>query len=418
MKNINWIKFIAVSLVAVLLAITTFSCSDHVPDNPEDSEEHWELKQYFFPYRLTSYIGKRLWEAETTNNKLENQNLVISPVGVTMTLSMLANGVEGKAKEELENLLLPVDSELEVYSTLEDLNRFNKEFAEELQGLDFKSKTIVKNSLWCAEDINLNADFGKTISKYYGKMCRENDISSAFNEWCSAESSGMIADILSEKNPASLVLSNLFSFSSSPARQFYKIDDGKFVNADGEEKKVEMLSTYLMEVPWTRTTTAEIIKVSLGEGGRETGLQLILAIPNEGADKNLSNVFDGEYIEGTPPYSAPYYNVALTIPSFTVESRFDIRDCGEALGIGSICDPSLKLPRMISSGDARLDGLIQASKIEFNESGFNSTQVSAAEMSRGGELIGGSKQISINGPFAFQITDDKMILMLGRIFNL
>lgn len=418
MKNINWIKFTVVSFVAVLLTTTTFSCSDHVPDNPESPREDWELKQYFFSYRLTTYIGKRLWEVEAINNKLENQNLVISPVGATMTLSMLANGVEGKAKEELEKLLLPVDPEFEIYPTLEDLNRFNKEFAEELQGLDFKSKTIVKNSLWCSEDINLNADFGKTISKYYGRVFRENNISSAFNEWCASESSGMIADILSETNPASLVLSNLFCFSSSPTRQFYKIDDGQFVNADGEEKKVEMLSTYLMEVPWTRTTTAEIIKVPLGEGGRETGLQLILAIPNEGADKNLSNVFDGEYMEGTPPYSAPYYNVALIIPSFTVESRFDIRDCGDVLGIGSICDPSLKLSPIISSGDARLDGLIQASKVEFNESGFNSTQVSAAEMSRGGELLAGSKQISINGPFAFQITDGRMILMLGRIFNL
>lgn len=410
--------------LTVIIVSGILSCSENntpIPGETEepDTEDNWYLKENAFSYRLTNYLGAQIWDAITDNDCNENQNFIFSPVGINMLLSMLANGADGTTRNSLETLLLPQESDLDVNTSLEDLNRFNRDFASELESADFTSKIKVANGLWYDEAVVLKPDFETAMKSYYGRVFRSNDVSTDFDEWSSSETSEMISGIMSDDSSANIIAGNVFCFSSTSSRQFYGIENGLFVNSEGEETEVEMMLGVLNDVPWTKTTTAEYVWIPLGEAGYKEGLQLVLVLPNEGADTSFSNIFNGEYVEGDNQYSSASYDITLRMPLLSVESLLNIREYSAGLGIEKVFDSSANFSNMTTSKNLCIDQLIQACRIEFNDKSFNASHVSAGiSGSRARDIVIGKKEITVSGPFAFMVLNNNMTLIMGKICNL
>ena len=331
-------------------------------------------------------------------------NLLISPLSVSLALSMTANGANTDTLTEMENVLgLPVG----------ELNEYFVKYASDLPNEE-NCKLHIANSLWVKDDFDVKQDFLQTNANYYSAPVYTSPFDAQtltdINNWVKINTDGMIEKILGDMSPdAIMYIVNALAFDARWSSVYEKnqVRDGVFAKSDGNEKTVKFLHD-TSHYPYFEDGKAVGFMKSY-EGGRYA---FAAVLPNE--DITLKEYVEGLTADGLYNMisGAEYYKTVTALPKFSFDFDVTLNDPLKQLGMSAAFnDKNADFSGMGSyaGGNIYIGRVLHKTFIAVDELGTKAGAVTAVEMN--GESAAPAeeeiKYVILNRPFLFMIIDQE-----------
>ncbi|RKU24896.1 proteinase inhibitor I4 serpin [Candidatus Poribacteria bacterium] len=351
-----------------------------------------------------------IWETE------QNQNIFISPLSVSIALTMTLNGASGETEQAMTDTLQLQDIDRD------SINSTYQQLQEKLKTDDTKVALTIANSLWGHQEIQFIPTFLQQNTHYFNAEISSLDFSdpttlSIINQWVSYNTDGKIPKILDRiASNEVLFLINAVYFKGAWQNEFdpSQTKDGKFYLSSGNEKTVPMMS---------RTGNYEVfsgenfqaINLPYGEGE----ISMYVFLPSKESD--LNELLDGINIDSWEEWLSDFRvrNVRLQIPKFKIEyGTKELNDALTALGMGIAFDAdNADFSRMAEleriGGNLYITKVSHKTFIEVNEEGTEA----AAATSVGVGIKSLPPPFIVDRPFFFTIRDNetKTVIFMGTM---
>lgn len=412
-------------VMAMEFAAVTVACSDDgdgkstsVPREDisvSRSEEQLVEANNEFAYKWLGVMN----EAET-----ENDNFVISPLSLSMALSMTANGAAGVSQSEILNVL-GFDAD-----DLDAANALNCKLMQKLPTLDNVVKLRLANSMWIPEYMSqlLKSSFASTLmDNYQAPVTAVEDMSSQqtlnlINGWCAEKTDNVIPAIFKDPLPSStlMVLANALYFKGEWTEKFEKSKTirAAFSNADGSISQVDYMRKSEAEL---RAFSDDKYSVAAFPFGNEA-YSMIVVLPEEGVslDECVKELDGDDITKLAQDKMSGKFSMNVRIPKFTVEYEKELKAILESMGIRSIfgnADFSGMWDGLVSMGISMVK---QCAKIEVDEEGAEAAAVTVVkgDTTSPGPMVG--KDFIVDRPFVFIIAEHStgLPLFMGRVTKL
>ena len=333
------------------------------------------------------------------------RNTLISPLSVSIALSMTANGAKGETLAQMEQTL---------GMSLEELNAYYLAYRKALEN----NETLrMANSIWFTsrDHFTVNRDFLQTNADYYGVGAFQAPFDETtvkdINNWVKEHTNGMIPEILDEiPADAVMYLVNALAFEAKWEEEYEKsaIRSGSFTCANGTERSVEYL--WSNESKYLETEQATGFLKSY-KGGRYAFAALL---PQEGVSPaELLNGLSGEslYALLSEPQTE---DVEVALPKF--EASYDtklsgvLKDMGMALAFdGERADFSGL--GTSTGGNISIGRVLHKTYLSVDETGTKAAAATVVEM-KDEAIAEPGKQVILDRPFVYMIVDTETNLPL------
>ncbi len=416
-----------------LLAVAGFlaGCSNHDDDfypNPKEEEPAEKPDPFVLKERqdipidrqqkegvaLQNDFAFRLFNADAVSNA---QNSLISPLSMTMCLSMAANGASEEVKREIVERMLPDGG------SMDDLNSLNRYLVSQLADVDNSSILTLANSVWVDKAFTLLPHFSETIKEYYNAESGALDMSSRqaadiINQWVNSTTNGLIPTLFYAPPACSMALINTMYFNGAWWDPFEEefTEKGIFHNADGETKEVDFM--HKNGNLFNMSITPEYSVLQLPYGNQAFSFYALL--PAEGQDISLTPEKWAAIKKGMLPQC-----VNISVPKFEV--AYDVTDLSAKMkeaGITKLFDAANPLQNTVTpqlpEGSLKM---VHKTVFKVNEIGAEGAGLTAIlwVTSPGPEYIPEpDPEIVLNRPFTYIVEEQSTgaILFIGAIRNL
>ena len=395
-------KLIKLSIL-VWIALQFVGCSDS--DSGEKAREEIPLSRAEVEV-AQSVNGLTCALMNHMNDQAEN-NFVISPLGLSYTLGMMANGAVGETQQQmLEAINIGCDD-------IESLNNLMQKLMEKFPVVDPKTKVSLANAFWIDKVVSssIKPAFVETLGTYYyadvtsQKNLGGTDGMDAINSWGKQHTGGLIPKVLGKPlgSGTHIACTNAIYFKGFWKQQFKKENtkNHRFTHLDNTFTYVYTMDHEGMRVQAYDEDDYRVAAIPYGN----EAYSLIILLPNEGLDPMetfaKANIEDLTKLAKGEMYSCVYH---VQLPRFTVDTGTDfvptLKKMGMTLPFTSEADFS-----GIAGNGTTMSKALQSAKIIVDEEGTVAAAVSAAA---GGLLSPGppdNLEFFVNHPFAFAIAE-------------
>lgn len=341
-------------------------------------------------------------------------NVFISPISVSMALGMTVNGAAGNTYDAMVRTLgkdhLDPDEVNRSYRYLKDL----------LPGVDPEVTVEIANSIWYRMGFPVLASFLEAGETWFDAESREDDFSDPaavdrVNGWAEEKTHGMVQDVITEIDPAVvMLLMNAVYFKGTWQYQFDPDDttEGPFTNADGTVSQVPMMR---LEATLPTLFTDRFSAVDLPYGDSLWSMSIL--VPSEGTtahelvadlDSETWNAWASQFQLRT---------LTLSMPRFEADYKESLVPALTALGMGVAFDPQrADFSRIATGGGLYIGDVIHQTAVIVNEEGTEAAAVTVVVI----DVTSVGPRISVDRPFVFLIRERSSgtILFIGIINTL
>ncbi|MBO4412051.1 MAG: serpin family protein [Lachnospiraceae bacterium] len=341
----------------------------------------------------------------------EGENVLVSPLSVSLALGMVLNGAAGQTEEEM----------LKVLSG----GMGKEEFREALTGYvsalpsTEKAKFHFADSVWVSKEFKLNRKFEKETEKQYRAVIERLTFNAAavkkINAWVKKETDGMIDSVIDSASPeAMLYLINALVFDGEWAEIYSdrEVRETTFTNLSGEETSVSGMwkkeHIYLAGEGCTG-----FIKPYAGDR-----YSFVALLPDE--DEKAAEFMRGLTAEKFIKILAgrQLQNVETMIPKFSSDYSAILNEVLSKLGMGTAFGPEADFSGMTEKRLA-IGEVIHKTHIEVDERGTKAGAVTAVMM-KSMAVFGETPEVLLNRPFVYAIVDNEHLipLFIGAVTEL
>lgn len=351
-------------------------------------------------------------------------NLFYSPYSISLALAMAYAGAREETERQMADTLhftLPQDRLHPAFNAL-DL-----ELASRGQGTagddEGRFQLNVASAIWGQIGYSFLPEFLDVLAINYGAGLRLLDLAAApeasrivINEWISKQTEGKITNLLPQGTitpDTTLVLTNAIYFNAAWRYPFdeERTHDGMFNLLDGSQVTVSMM------------TQTEFFGYAEGDGyqavelpylGRE--LSMVILLPEMGRFSEFDSSPDAERVGGILG-NLESRNVNLTLPKFTYDSTFSLKDTLAAMGMPDAFTGAANFSGMDGTRSLFISDVLHKAFVSVDEAGTEAAAATAVVMERA--LPVAPLEVRIDRPFIFMIRDIETgaILFLGRVLN-
>ncbi|MGV8906455.1 MAG: serpin family protein [Acetobacterium sp.] len=350
-------------------------------------------------------------------------NLLISPMSLSIALAMVQNGANGQTKEGILTAMQDSGPELNNrFNTL--LNYFNQlASAKKENGDEAPPITLnIANSFWFKDDITPKQDFVNTLKASYNAEAYQTNFSDPntlhqINLWVEEKTNHLLTDTLSEINPNTVAyLMNTVYFKGTWINPFdesqttpkpFNISTSEAVNVAMMHQEhrfnyFEDDSSQIAGMPYYGGSTMYIL---LPKGTIET---LISESTFEGIATKL---------ERANQNSSP---LILDLPKFQYQVSNDLKEPLSVSGMEmAFSSENADFSNMFeaANGNVFISDLFQNATIIVDEQGTEATAVTAISMDVTSAPSDEPKVFNCNRPFMFVIQENQTgsILFIGVV---
>ena len=349
----------------------------------------------------------------------EEENIMISPLSISVALAMAYNGADGKTKTEMENTL-----KLNGLS-VEQINASYEILIAALQSLDEDVVFELANAIFYANGFTIKPGFLEVNQKSYDAEVSGLDFQSpsaleTINGWVAEKTHDKIKTIINSLSPDDrMVLLNAVYFNGIWSTEFEE-DGTKMANfnlLNGESKEAETMHKE-DKLEFTTNSLFSAIKLPYGNGQ----YNMVVMLP--GSDKNSQDVIDNLTPENWKSWNEQFEekeHIMVSMPRFKFSFKMPLNNVLKEMGMieafkGGIADFS-----KITDQDLFISSVLHKSYIDVNENGTEVAAVTAitfATTSIGNEEVQ-KIYFTVDKPFIFAITekDTGAILFIGEVRN-
>jgi len=345
------------------------------------------------------------------------ENIMISPLSVSLALSMAYNGADSDTKTEMEQTMKL--NEL----TPEQINQSYKILVTALQSLDEKVVFEIANAIYYANGFPVKQSFLDINSSYYDAEVEDLDFSKQqeaveiINGWVSEKTHEKIEKIIESLSPnAKLVLLNAIYFYGNWTTEFK--EDGthmdRFYKNDGTQPEVAMMNKE-DKMEYLTNDLFSAVKLPYGNGQ----YNMVVMLPAQG--ETSQDIIDELNTENWKSWAGDFGfkdHVVVTMPRFKFGFEAQLKDMLKALGMVKAFSDSDADFSNISEQYLYISKVVHKTYIDVNESGTEAAAVTAIVFETTSAGPGPEKiHFTVNRPFVFAITekDTEAILFIGEV---
>ena len=344
--------------------------------------------------------------------QFKGQNLFLSPMGVTIVSSMLANGAEGATYDEIVEAI-----GLKGYS-LDKVNDCYSTLVAALYKADPKVSFTLANSIWAVNDLPLNKKFCDNMAKTFDAESFSVDFSAAgtlkqVNDWCSKKTNGLIPKMFDELSPLTrALLINALYFKGDWVYSFAEEHtyESEFTTLAGGKTKTQFM-TMGRDLAVYQDKDVSIVKLPYGNGAF-----LMEAIMPAGdfaaflSSLSLQQLNRWDLVVKTA-------KADLHFPKMTVEfdTNEDLVPVLKRLGMKKAFSGEEANFSNMSAEPLYVSNFRQKTFVRVDEKGTEAAAVTVADMRKNGVGGEGSLYLLFNRPFVYLIREQSTgaILFIG-----
>jgi serpin B len=350
-------------------------------------------------------------------------NIVLSPVGAALDLSMALNGAEGQTRQEMLAALSLSGS---------DLGAINTANAQLIKVIRTPAKNItlsVADSLWVdSRRATLRPDFAKRTQAWYDAEMADLDFSNPsaanrINSWASKETQGRISKLIDRIDPADLVLLlNAVYFKGQWTHKFDKAQTQQrdFTLAGGSVKQVPRMAQS-GRFDYFETPQMQAVRLWFGEGDLVMEVLLPAKSSSLGA---LEAELTPEHWTG---WQAQYAQRSgkIELPRFELKSNYRLNEPLQTLGMtrafhadgAQLTGMFSSAPGQPSAGRFFISSVLQSTYWTVDEEGSEAAAATATGIRT--TAVVQPFQMIVDRPFFCAIEDRRsgVLLFIGAIYD-
>lgn len=402
--------FITIILI-ILFSLTSCSQSGQLGkiDDNEFSENDFTTivsPNNYLAFKLLEYVEPD-----------DEQNIFISSTSLFMALSMVYNGAEGKAKEEIAKALQLGKIKKE------DLNRANASLIDKLTKQTDQIELSLANSIWLNDQYHFQDKFANDNEHYFQAEISEIDITDnesaqIINNWVKENTNEKIKEIVNPPLNEDLVtiLINALYFKGDWMYEFDDTltEDSLFTKSDGKTVTVPLMTSTEEQFPYIENDVFQAISLPYNEG--EMSMDIYLPQENITLNELKDEFIGGRWEDWNRQFEEQKGTILL--PKFELEYETDLNDTLQELGMDSVFTEDAELTRMIvEDGPIGISKVRQKTYIDVHEQGTEAAAVTSVEIEMMSHVDEQPFYMEVNRPFFFVIkdADTNMILFTGLI---
>jgi len=407
----NYIKSAVLGIVSGIIVLSGCQPDAASPDNPANlrplTTQEAATVQSSNNFAFRSFA--QLSEAEGT------KNVLISPLSISMALTMAYNGAGSSTKEAMRQTLgfeLPTD---------EEINQSYKSLAELLQGMDKKVIFTYANSLWHNKDYQLQAPFVKLNQTYFDATVQGLDFTSPaakdqMNNWVKEKTNGKITGIIESTSADDvLFLINAIYFKGTWTYLFDKklTKPAPFYLEDGSTVSQDFMTATKTKYLYFQDNSKKLIDLPYGNGQ----FSMTLLVPT--GQHTVNDVVQELNDESLAVWlaAADTSAVELHMPKFKLEYKKKLNETLSQLGMGIAFSDEADFSHMVEGGQGlSISKVMHKTFLEVNEEGTEAAAVTSVGIIA---TSVGPPALKINRPFVFLIREksSNTILFIGKLMQ-
>ncbi|KAK0170425.1 hypothetical protein PV328_010992 [Microctonus aethiopoides] len=320
-----------------------------------------------------------------------NNNLVCSPISVSMVLSMAAFGAYGETQKELR-------MGLNLLTTDEEIKRGIQSLTDTLNSIE-ASELQLANKMFTNTGFEVNPEFRNITETFFRSTTQSIDFRNTLtacqiiNNWCEKQTNNRIRDVMKPSSISSdtrLILVNAVYFKGTWKTSFRKAHtQSKFFYINEQTKKlismmhvtgnynhakVPNLNAHYIELPYNSNSSTDAISMFVILPIAISGLEEI--------EKNLEEINFKKLHENN--YSI---KINLQLPKFKITS------------INDMFTMNADFRRISESEQLNIDNVFQKAFLEVNEEGTVAAAVTTTQVMFGCARPLPPLEVVVNRPF-------------------
>jgi len=411
-------KQLLLIIALIGISIMAFSCKKEKTENTPDEFKQVNLTEKQKHLINTSNAFGFDFFKKATEISGSDQNMMVSPLSVSMALGMTRNGASGGTLEAMTNTLgFAGMSETEI-------NESYKYIIETFSGLDPKVKLQIANSIWYRNNFTVEQPFVLTNQQYFDASVTKLDFSSPtaveiINAWVNKKTNKLIPEIIDQiPEDAVMYLINAVYFKGQWRYQFEKEKTAQkpFHLYDGTELQVASMIQHETH-PFFQGPGFAAVEIPYNQGN------YVMSILLPDAGKTVEDVISRLSQENWNTWSKQFVNrdIQLQLPKFKYEyNEKQMKPILTDMVMGVAFDPDkADFTRINSDGGLFISRVMHKTFIETNEEGTEAAAVTAVEV--GVTSVGPDQPyyFTIDRPFVYFIQEKSTgtILFIGTVMN-
>ena len=410
-------KTIRSIIPALLILLLGYSCEKTEVEKPGPKEINLTQKGKIL-VEADNLFGINLFK-EVLEAAEPEENVMISPLSVSLALAMTYNGADGDTKEAMEKTL-----ELSGF-TVDEINENYKLLIDALASVDPKVLMSIANSIWYKQTFEVEQDFINVNQNYFYAEVSPLDFNNpdavtTINNWVAEKTNDKITEIL-DAIPADAVmyLINAIYFKGIWKYEFDESDteEKPFYLSDGTTKDVPMM-VQEASFNYLSNDIMQAVEMPYGAGN----YSMIILLPQ--SNKTPDDIIDQLSNENWNKWLNEFYEaekVQIHLPKFRFEYKNLLNDALKNMDMEIAFDPdNADFSKINPNGGLFISRVIHKTFIEVNEEGTEAAAVTAVEVSLtsagGGD---GTIFFHVNQPFVFAIKEKytNTIIFMGKVME-
>ncbi len=400
--------------IFTVLALCVF-CSCQTDDSNIDENKTINLDEKSAQLiEADNTFGLELFQKIRKESKEEN--IMISPLSISVAFAMAYNGADKDTKTEMEKAM-----KLNGLTT-EQINNSYKMLIKALQSLDEKVVFELANAIFYADGFTVKPDFLNINKTVYDAEVEKLNFSSQtavdrINDWVSDKTNDKITKIIENLSPLDrMVLLNAIYFNGIWTNKFNEkgTHNLSFTKTNGTVLEVPMMQKE-EKLNYTTNSLFSAVKMPYGNGQ----YNMVVMLPATG--KTSQSVIDALSISNWKKWMIEFETkdpVVVTMPRFKFAFETELKNVLKGMGMIKAFQPNIADFSKIAEEDLYISSAVHKSFIDVNENGTEAaavTSITFTTTSAGNEP---PKTIFyVDKPFVFAITekDTDAILFIGEV---
>ena len=346
----------------------------------------------------------------------QNQgSTIVSPISVGFVLGMLNEGAGGETRQQITDVL-------GLGGSVKEVNEYFKKVMEGAQSADPCVTLKTANCLNIISAYDINSRYRDDMQKYYNAMVDAvdydaGDIVDKINNWCKAQTDGMIPDLLDaeELNPNRVMyLLNAVYFKASWTEKFdpRETRDVDFTTLDGKIVKRPMMHLET-KAAYANHNLFQMLRLPYGN----KAYSMYVLLPDE--DKTINDIIHNFSAQNLKDWQSQMrtQDVDILMPRFTTESETHLENALSLMGMPRAFGMEAEFPNMVEGhqDDLLVSMMKQKAKIEVSEEGTKAAAVTVAEVAEKGVSRHEIVEFHATRPFVYYIVEERTgtIIFMG-----
>lgn len=342
-----------------------------------------------------------------------DKNIILSPLSVSMALSMLLNGAENQTYDDLL-------STLRLSASVQENNQTCRDLMDYLPNVDPSVTTSIANSIWYRENFSVLPEFLQVNSDNFDALVSPLDFNDAnakdvINAWVSNATNDKIESIIEEISSDDVMfLINAVYFNAPWKTEFDPslTQDLPFYLANGSSVQVPMMVSNEMTFSHLQNNEIELINLPYGEGA----YSFTAIMPNGTNDlASLESSLNASTLKIWQDSMVEVSDIPLYFPKFELEYELSLNDALSSMGMSIAFSDMADFSGINGAGGLSVSEVKHKTYMKVNEEGTEA----AGATSIGIVVTSAPTPIIFNRPFLFVISEVNTgaIMFVGRIVN-